>query len=292
MIILLLAALCLPAAAGQEDSLLVMFWNLENFFDSRDERLNGSDSEFSPQGAKHWTRKRFRAKCNAICKTILLAADTYGKLPDAIGFAETENRHVLEDLILETPLRKLNYGIVHYDSPDHRGIDCALLYHKSTLMLTDSKPLHLYDPEGKPMQTRDILLTQFGSFAILVNHHSSKVGEGSSSKRKAAMARMTEACDSLQTAGVDRILCIGDFNEDLWDSSPSTGTIKYEGRWEKIDGCFLRGPGQVREFIFDHPSLLTKDAAYGGMKPLRTYSGPRWLGGVSDHLPILIKIAQ
>ena len=291
MIILLLAALCLPAAA-QQDSLLVMFWNLENFFDCRSDGPEAPDREFSPLGAKHWTRRRFRIKCNAVCKTILLAADSFGKLPDAIGFAEIENRDVLEDLILETPLRKLGYRIVHYDSHDHRGIDCALLYRKSTLGLTDSKPLHLYGTDGEILPTRDILLARFGGFAILVNHHPSKVGEGSSQRRGTAMERMDGACDSLRAAGVERVLCIGDFNEDLWDSGHSSGTIKYEGQWEKIDGCFLRGPGQVRESVFDHPSLLTKDAAYGGTKPLRTYSGPRWLGGVSDHLPILIKVAQ
>lgn len=288
MIILLMAALSLPAAAQQQDSPLVMFWNLENFFDTRDEGQGESDTEFSSRGTRHWTRKRFSAKCFAVYKTILLAGERYGKLPDAIGFAEVENRKVLEDLILDTPLRKLDYKIVHFDSSDHRGIDCALLYRKSSLKLTASEPLHLYDSDGSVIATRDILLARFGSLAILVNHHPSKVGEGSLDRRGTAMERMVSACDSLQSAGVEKILCIGDFNEDLWDSDPSLGTIKYEGKWEKIDGFFQRGFSAVEEDIFDDPSLLTKDTSYGGLKPLRTYSGPRYLGGVSDHLPIML----
>lgn len=289
MTLLLMALLSLPAPA-QRDSLLVMFWNLENFYDTRDGGGGDSDAEFSARGARRWTHKRYSAKCNAVGKIILKAADAYGRLPDVIGFAEVENRSVVEDIILDTPLRKLDYRIVHYDSPDHRGIDCALLYRKSSLHLTDSAPLHIYDGEGRILPTRDILLARFGPLAVLVNHHPSKVGEGSSERRKCAMERMDAACDSLQAAGVPEILCIGDFNEDLWGGGQSDGTIKFEGKWEKIDGCFFRGKASGEESIFDDPSLLTKDTAYGGMKPLRCWSGPRWLGGVSDHLPIVVKI--
>lgn len=290
MTILLAAALSLRAAP-QQDSLLVMFWNLENFYDTHDGGQNASDTEFSPRGARHWTHRRYSSKCNAVAKIILRAADSYGSLPDVIGFAEVENRKVVEDLVLDTPLRKLGYRIVHYDSPDHRGIDCALLYRKASLELSDSAPLHLYGKDGQVIATRDILLARFGDMAVLVNHHPSKVGQGSEERRSLAMRRMQEACDSLEAAGAHRILCIGDFNDNVWgNDNGKTGTIKYEGAWEKIDGCFQRGFSGIEEHIFDDESLLTKDASYGGRKPLRCWSGPRWLGGVSDHLPIVVKI--
>lgn len=287
----LLWALLSLMPSSPQDSLRVMFWNLENFYDTRNDGLNDSDAEFSAAGARHWTRKRYSAKCSAVSKIILKSADIYGSLPDAIGFAEVENRGVVEDIVLDTPLRKLGYRIVHFDSPDRRGIDCALLYRKSVLELTDSKAVHIYDAEGNVMPTRDILLARFGELAILVNHHPSKVGEGSGSRRSIAMERMNEVCDSLENVGVKRILCIGDFNDNVWTPGVrirGVGTIKYEGAWEKIDGCFTRGFSYVRESIFDDPSLLTADRAYGGLKPLRTWSGPRWLGGVSDHLPIFV----
>lgn len=288
MTMLLAAALSMQAVPRQ-DSLTVLFWNLENFYDTHDGGQSESDTEFSAHGARHWTRRRYSAKCSAVAKIILKAADRYGSLPDIVGFAEVENRKVVEDIVLDTPLRKLGYRIVHFDSPDHRGIDCALLYRKSSLELSDSAPLHLYGPDGRVLETRDILLARFGELAVLVNHHPSKVGEGSRERRRTAMSRMQSACDSLEAAGVKQILCIGDFNDDVWHSGSPMGTIKYEGGWEKIDGCFHRGFRSMEEHIFDDPSLLTKDTSYGGQKPLRTWSGPRWLGGVSDHLPIVIK---
>ena len=144
----------------------------------------------------------------------------------------------------------------------------------------------------------------FDSLAILVNHHPSKVGSAGGAGRSVAMARMDALVDSLARAGCRRILCVGDFNDDVWRNGAdpgvvrsgraqpgNDGTIKYNGEWEKIDGCFYRGPGAAEETVLAFPFLLEEDRAYGGVKPRRTYSGPRWKGGVSDHLPICVSIA-
>ena len=265
-----------PAAGAQADSLLVVSWNVENFLDYR------TDST-----GRHTTR-RFYAKCSAIAKTILLAASQQGRLPDAVALMEVGDRFCLERLLGSTPLRKLDYRIVHYESPDRRGIGCALLYRKSSLNLLNSAPKHLRDSSGALLHTRDILLAEFDSLAILVNHHPSKVGENSQERRSIALGRMNSIMDSLGTKGCRHILSVGDFNEDLWhDGSP--GTIKYNGAWEKIDGFFARGLS-VRETVFDAPSLSEPDKAFGGRKPLRTFSGPQYKGGVSDHYPILLWI--
>lgn len=243
-----------------------VFWNVENFFSDR---------------------PYFSAKCNGIAKTIMQIADSEGRMPDIIALAEVGDRKVLERLVFTTTLRKFDYRIVHYDSPDKRGIDCALLYRKSSLRKLGSKPCHLYDSTGAVMNTRDILLCEFDSLEVLVNHHPSKVGEGSGERRRIAMERMNALCDSLEATGKHRILCVGDFNDNLW--GPFTqGTIKYNGVWEKIDGYFSRGIA-VEEKVFVSPSLLTKDTKFGGQKPFRSFSGPRWLGGLSDHLPIILK---
>jgi len=114
--------------------IILMFWNVENF------------SQLGNMDGKSWSSHRFYAKCNGISKTILLAGDRYGDVPDIVALAEVENREVLNRLIYSTSLRKLDYRIVHYDSPDHRGIDCALLYRKSKFTLLSSKPCHLYNP--------------------------------------------------------------------------------------------------------------------------------------------------
>ena len=245
---------------------IVVFWNVENFFGDR---------------------PYFSAKCNGIAKTVLQIADHEGKMPEMIALAEVGDRKVLERLVYTTALRKYDYRIVHYDSSDKRGIDCALLYRKSKVNVIRSKACHLYDSTGAVMNTRDILLCEFDSLSVLVNHHPSKVGEGSNERRRIAMDRMNGLCDSLENAGIHRILCIGDFNDNLWGPFEQ-GTIKYNGQWEKIDGHFSRGLDPTEE-VFVSSFLLTKDSKFGGEKPLRTFSGPRYLGGLSDHLPIIIK---
>ena len=277
ILLLLMAALSAGASAQDRDSLLVVFWNLENFFDYR--------SDNKPQ---YWTKGRFYAKCDGVAKTLLRIADRYGRLPDAVGFAEVENARVLRRLLEETALRKLDYRIVHFDSPDPRGIDCALLCRRSTLPLRASAARHVLDSAGAVMPTRDILLAEFDSLAILVNHHPSQIG-GKDERRAAARARLQALTDSLHAAGMARTLAVGDFNQDLWPGAPR-GTLKYDGHWEKIDGAFAEGFSAVREEVFDDPLLLVPDSAFGGLKPRRTFVGPRYQGGVSDHLPVVFVV--
>lgn len=313
----LLIALCLLAAPV--DSTLLMFWNLENFFDWRADPTDGSDSdkEFSSFGARHWTRRKFDAKCRAIAKTIFWVEDQEGMLPDAIGVAEVENRFVLEKLLSETPLRRTDYDIVHYDSPDPRGIDVALLYRKNRLKLLRSRPLRVGNPSGKAesFTSRDILLAEFGtpdgdSIALFVNHHPSKYGGDSGWKRQVAMGRLKEATDSLLREGFKNIVATGDFNDtpESMDGYARTmvnlaaplawkgrGTIRYAGKWELID-MFLVSPAlagrrNIPEMkILRVPFLLVQDHAHSGEKPLRTYTGPKYAGGVSDHCPIVLVI--
>lgn len=280
-------------------TILLIFWNLENFF------APGQIPD------KRWTAGQFYSKCNGVAKVMLMTDDRYGAPPDIAAFAEIGDSSVIRRLVYATPLRKLGYGIVHYESPDRRGIDCALLYRRSRLRLLSSKPCHLYDSTGAVMPTRDILLAVFapleetasatpGCFAVLVNHHPSKVGSDSESRRSVAMERMHAIADSLRREGIGRIVAVGDFNEEVAEDEDVTlaqdrsmnapGTIKFEGRWEKIDACPLLEGFTATETIFAPSQLLTRDSAFSGMKPLRTFSGPRYAGGLSDHLPILLEL--
>ena len=299
-------------------AIIVYFWNVENFF---------ATGAFP---GHEWSKGRFYVKCNAVAKTLCLAADTYGALPDIVGFAEVGDASVLKALLGATPLRKLDYNFVHYDSPDRRGIDCALLYRRSRFRLLNSKPCHLYDSTGAVMPTRDILLAvletkgdagldgdglpggQPDTLAVLVNHHPSKVGAGSGDRRSIAMSRLRFLADSLRSAGVAHIIAVGDFNDAVvpasgvlpsgsrLSDSPSLrarsapdppGTIKFQGRWEKIDGCPLLEGARAEEHVFAPQCLLERDS-HGGEKPRRTFSGPRYLGGVSDHLPVVFIIKE
>ena len=325
LILLLLAVLSSVPAGGKEDTIRLMFWNVENFF---------APGQFEGHA---WSKGRFYTKCNAVAKTILLAGDWFRGLPDALGLAEVGDAGVLKALLYSTPLRKLDYSFVHYDSPDRRGIDCALLYRRSRFRLLNSKPCHLYDSTGAVMPTRDILLAVLetrqkakagvptdvpdektgpkdkascDTIAILVNHHPSKVGKGGESRRTVAMNRLRFLADSLKAAGIRRIIAVGDFNDEVVPaagvvrdrgsvasggkparSSRPRGTIKFQGRWEQIDGCPLLEGLAAEEHVFTPPHLLTRDS-YGGEKPRRTFSGPRYLGGVSDHLPVFYFISR
>ena len=305
VIILLLLSL---SACGQDTRLL--FWNLENFFDYHDDSLSVADREFSSFGERHWTKKRFYVKCNAVAKALLWIGEQRGGMPDILAFAEIENRFVLKKLLTETALRKLDYRIVHYDSPDPRGIDVALLYRGDRWDLLSSKPCRVG-------QTRDILQVSLGrkgagdSLAILVNHHPSKYGGATASqiRRQAAVDRLRSVADSLMENGERRIVALGDFNDTpdnplyrrlspplfpLADSlhRAGRGTIRFNGRWELIDLGFVSSAllPAARMEILSLPFLMVRDSSHPGDKPLRTYEGPRYRGGVSDHLPIYIVI--
>ena len=268
---------------------LVMFWNVENFFTDK---------------------PHFWDKCNGIAKTVMLAGDEFGTFPDIIGLAEVDSRQAVQKLLSRTALRKLDYGIVHYDSPDHRGIDCALLYRRSSFREHYSKPCHITDTLGRILPTRDILLvileplpaaglTGRECIAVLVNHHPSKVGKNSDSRRRMAMGRLLALRDSLLAEGISRIIAVGDFNDEVTPApgvtpayAKGSGTIRFQGRWEKIDGCPVLEGFEAREHIFAPPHLSTRDTRYPGLKPLRTFSGPRYLGGLSDHYPIILECLE
>ena len=311
ILLMLLSAVGLNVMAQESGQMLVMFWNLENFFDWTDQGTGESDAEFSSAGKRHWTRKRFYSKCDAIAKTIFHIGDLYGKLPDVMGFAEIENRGVLEKLCSSTLLRKCGYRIVHFDSSDRRGIDVAFLY-RTTCSSLLSTYLKTPETDGNKLQTRDMLhislkdLQTDEIYDYIVCHHPSKFGgeESSRPKRLAAMTALKEMCDSL---GNRNIIVMGDFNDvpsaaqfDMLDNilvnksdslhAAGRGTIRYEGKWDLID-MFLVSSNIEGHSVMDIPEvpfLMTRESRHAGEKPLRTYSGPRYLGGVSDHLPVVL----
>ena len=311
ILLMMLSAVGFALSAQENEKKLAMFWNLENFFDWTDQGTGESDAEFSSYGKRHWTRKRFYTKCDAVSKTIFHIGDLYGKLPDVIGFAEIENRGVLEKLCSSTLLRKCGYRIVHFDSSDRRGIDVALLY-RTTCYNHLSTSLRAPETDGKKLQTRDMLhislkdLQTDEIYDYIVCHHPSKFGgeESSIPKRLAAMTALKEMCDSL---GNRNIIVMGDFNDvpsaaqfDMLDNilvnksdslhAAGRGTIRYEGKWDLID-MFLVSSNIEGHSVMDIPEvpfLMTRESRHAGEKPLRTYSGPRYLGGVSDHLPVVL----
>ncbi len=312
-----IVCLVLSVVVGKADDkeggeLLVVFWNMENFFDWVDGGEGESDREFSSFGSRRWTRRRFYAKCDGAAKALLWMGERYGRMPDVVGMAEVENRGVLQKLMSATLLRKYDYRIVHHESGDRRGIDVALMYRESSMELLSSS-VKTPSYEGKKLETRDILHAQMRladgqEMDFIVNHHPSKFGGGKESegRRTAAVRALKEMCDSL---GKGNVIAMGDFN-DTPDSESfgiiggtlankgrvlhekGEGTIRYEGRWELID-MFMVGESfsDCTEMeVCRIPFLMTWEKKHPGEKPFRTYSGPRYIGGVSDHCPIVLKV--
>jgi len=298
--------ICAAAAA-----FVVLFWNVECFFDPFDDPLK-NDDEFTSGALRHWTWPRFERKRDGIAQTILAAADQTGSLPALVGLAEVENRMVVSQLVRKTLLWELGYAYVHRESPDARGIDVALLYRKDCF-----RPLAVDSLRVPDVTTRDILYVKglvladgpgreggSDTLHVFVVHLPSKRGgaKASQGRRDAARAVLQGAVDSLMRQDErNRIVVMGDFNDTdsqveglsslPFNGTPAiAGTIKFHGRWEQIDAFFVSPTLAARMQVFAPPFLLEEDAAYLGVKPRRTYIGPRYNAGLSDHLPITLQI--
>jgi hypothetical protein len=219
--VLLLAALgCAGHAAPAQDSVTVAFWNVENLFDFEDDAGNPGDDEFLPGNG--WTEDRYRHKLGH------LAAVVAGLDPALLGVAEVENRRVLEDLVREPPLQGKGWRIAHRESPDHRGIDLALLFRAPFELEGGEEGVRLHPIPIDP-PTRGVfearLRARGRELRVLVNHWPARSGgerETRPLRRKAA-----EVCRGIVRGWIDEaregpgidVLLMGDFNDDPFDES-------------------------------------------------------------------------
>lgn len=212
----------------------VAFYNVENLFDYEDDPLIFDDDR-TPEGKDHWTQEIYEAKLANMAKVISeIGEDVTGNSPALIGISEIENRRVLEDLLNQEQLVNKDYGIVHFDSPDRRGIDVALLYQKKIFTPTNYKAYELviFDDQdrSKRVYTRDQLLVSGmldgEKISIIVNHWPSRSGgeERSRPKRIKAAELNKHIMDSLFSEDpYAKIITMGDLNDD--PISPSVKEI-------------------------------------------------------------------
>lgn len=205
------------------------FYNLENLFDTIDSP-DTNDADFLPNGRLLWDTPKYLSKQANMAKVISkLAVELTPDGVAILGVAEIENKKVLEDLVVQPDIRDRNYKIVHYDSPDERGIDCGLLYQPKYFTVTGSKafPVALVDPKtGVKDFTRDILyvtgLFDGEPIHVMVGHWPSRRGgeTGSAWMRAAAASVVRHVSDSLRTLNPDaKIIFMGDLNDDPTDKS-------------------------------------------------------------------------
>jgi hypothetical protein len=319
---------------NQRGDIRIMFYNTENFFDTRDDSLT-NDNEFLPVSDKHWTYQRYENKRLNTYKTI--AAIGESEAPEIICMSEVENRQVLSDLIYKTPLEKYPYAVIHYDSPDIRGIDVGMLYRKDKLSVLSSQPIRIVFPDNITRKTRDILYARLctsrsDTLHLFVNHWPSRRGgeEESEGYRQQVASVLSHKVDSILSCNPGaKIIITGDFNDEpsnkslvatLGAATPAEsinskklynlsgllavncqcGTYRYKSEWNMLDqfivsGALLNEKSTIHTcnsclHIADFPFLLSEEKKYGGTKPYRTYQGPKYLGGFSDHLPIYLDL--
>lgn len=235
-------SLFLKAQDKQYKPDVIAFYNLENLFDTIDDP-DKNDEEFLPTGANRNNTYVYTDKLGKL-STVLSEIGTEVN-PDGfafLGVAEVENRKVLEDLVAQAGLSSRKLRIVHYESPDERGIDVGLLYNPKYFKVKSSRSLFVYLPgtNGKPYYTRDILWVtgelDGDTVHVFVNHWPSRRGgeEASAPSRAAAAGVCRHVIDSLMAINpLTKVVLMGDLNDD--PTSPSVAeVIGAVGEKEKV----------------------------------------------------------
>lgn len=199
----------------------VAFYNLENIYDTID-APDVDDAEFTPAGKNQWGSMKYLNKLHNMSYAISQIGGKYAPNgPLVLGVSEVENKSVLEDLVKMPSLAKSNYGIVHYDSPDRRGVDVGLLYNKNHFTVTSSKAYPLKSPNDTAFRTRDQLLVEGlldgEKFYFIVLHWPSRMGgEARSQPKRIEAATLTKhITDSILAVDKQaKIVIMGDLNDD------------------------------------------------------------------------------
>lgn len=325
---------CIDESPGNFDSkrnLTVMFYNVENLFDTINNQ-GERDIEFTPESEKDWNTVRYEKKLNDISK-VISSVNTI-ELPEIIGLCEIENRSVLDDLVKTAVLKDGKYEIAHFESPDYRGIDCALLFRPDEFSVISKSPVHVSFSDDSEYSTRDILYVKGKTlnneeFHVFVNHWPSRIGglEETEIKRVAVAGILKSKTDSvLQQNPEANILIMGDMNDEpsnkslsevLGAKNPDTGdaplinlmfpqhvekkgSYNYRSNWNMLDNIVISGSlldnigfrcTERMGYVFSEPWMEYK-AEDGTVSPNRTYGGPNYYGGVSDHFPVFVKFSR
>lgn len=303
-------------------SATLMFYNVENLFDTIDDPVK-DDDDFLPTAERKWNSEKYFTKLERLGEVISGVGDEF---PAIVGLSEVENLNVLEDLAKVPTLKKGKYGAILIEGPDVRGIDVALLYSRKRFKVEKSVAIPVKLPEGvRP--TRPILHVT-GRFKsgpnihIFVNHWPSRYGgqEQSEPNRIAAAETLRDAVRYIQTDTPEAyIVCMGDFNDYPGNRSVSEvlnagtlespgllinlmkdreedwrGSYNYRGEWGFLDQIMVSTTlvdGLIPDVLPEETGVyFTEEMIYtneeGEEYPARSYGGTNYYGGYSDHLPV------
>lgn len=298
---------------GKANTFRIMSYNVENFFDVYDDSLH-LDDDFLPEGSYKWTSRRFASKAARLARTVL---DAGGLAPvDVIGLCEVEGDSVLHSLFRRTRLARLGYRYVVTGGDDVRGMNVAIAWQPMSFSLISHTSFSVPMPDASQRPTRRILLCS-GRIAggdtldvLMLHFPSRRGGKSAEPLRRSAVTTVCRVCDSLQHCRRrPHIIVIGDCNATPDDrqlrpfrsvglrhvpaevpaGSPVGGTYFFRNGWSCIDQMWTCGEFRGMECqVFVRDYMLERNA--DGLKvPFRTYRGPSYHGGYSDHLPLVAR---
>lgn len=305
-ILFLIVLVFIPFAgrAQETPNRTVAFYNVENLFDPENDPAS-DDGDFTPDGIYRWTEDLFREKTGRIARVLAEIR------ADIVGLAEIENRRALDSLAAHPTLAGLRYDCVHFDSPDPRGIDVAILYRRGVFKVESMQTVRY--SRLPQYRTRELLHVS-GQWRghpthILLCHLPSVTS--AKAVRIAAAESVRQYADSLLQADPDHLLLVmGDFNANPNDRTmklltrndllanpfhalyrQGLGTYNYRNRWNMYDSILVGGttPADPMAKVFIRDWLIQPDGAYKGY-PFRSFSGTEYIGGYSDHLPVMLTL--
>ena len=307
-----LAALLISTSIFAQKTSTIAFYNVENLFDTID-GIN-DDAEFLPSSKSNWNTTKFNEKTSHVAQVI-----NELEQPLIIGLCEIENAGVIRNVLQKTSVK--TFGLVHYESPDARGIDVALIYDSLRLKLAASGNIRFTLPGQTAPSTRDIAWGKFTTkkdvIYAFVNHWPSRRSGQDESEilRVTAAQNARHFIDSILTLNKDaKIVFMGDLNDYPADKAPQLieekltpmivpasgkfgGTHNYKEQWHVMDHIFIskgfqgkKGlkviPSSGKIYSFDYLLQSYK----GQIVPFRTFGGSKYIGGYSDHLPVSISL--
>lgn len=312
--IILLVLLSVNIGTFAQEEFFAGFWNVENLFDTSDDPSR-NDSEFLPGSDKQWDNEKFHKKIVNLSSVIM--SMNKGNGPDLLGLCEVENRAVVESLLVYI---SPGYEIVHYESPDPRGIDNALIFRSDKFSLAGSSADTI---EGSRSRTRSILGARllFGNsdtLNIFINHWTSRSGgEDTEIKRIQAASTLKRILERIRSKK-NFILIMGDFNDEpenisldsvlnagkysgeksLYNlayekSLAGEGSYKFRNAWNMLDQIIISDTCNYSDItylpnsfeVFKPVFMITESGSYAGA-PKPFFGGKRFIGGYSDHFPV------
>lgn len=306
---------------------IVMFYNLENLFYPADKKKFGDQLPF--EGSGKWNRARYIIKLQHLAQTFELVKSRYHTMPFIAGVCEVQGEKPLFDLLNLDPFGSM-FDFVHYDSMDERGIDVALLYDKKSVQILNSETLtFIFEiPDNNPENydtTRDVLYVKISFKEQIINvfvvHLPSKrENDVNQPKRNFILKELKKKVQEVVQNKVESVIILGDFNtnpdddditdllnvneneklvnpflnlyqKDLFSTYHYANGLLFDqiifsDDFEKESGILKFQKAEV----FNAPQLMSTDRKFSG-RPFRTYAGSRYLGGYSDHFPVVAEFS-